>query len=362
MPPLSLEQVLARSMRLPSQRARQTPLSNALRGPGATRQPAASSALPSHVVHAQTLQLFERFEAEDEKRTEGRLFVHASPQMVQTSNDLLQFLRTAKRMRHWEEGLRVFAGATGVPEEVLEWRWPPADPAITSSTSVADSTWKGLVLPTSEHLCILMDACAAAGRWRSVVGVAQYYGTRCGEESLVHAVTLITREQQAPAELATILQRTGANHDQGADTENMPGWAAGLHFLAHLACPGGVLPVAAYNVVLTACENAREWQAALQVVRSMGSNPLQGWRHDEEGEETNNEAEKFAPRATAPSPDVVSYAILMAVLEQSGRERVATAVLNRLPPVEREEITASYAALIYVWSTQLYHDRRRRRQ
>lgn len=62
------------------------------------------------------------------------------------------------------------------------------------------------------------------------------------------------------------------------------------------------------------------------------------------------------------SPNVVSYAVLIATLEEAGRNDLARRVLSLLPPLERDEITASYAALIYVWANQAAHSHNHNRR
>jgi len=66
------------------------------------------------------------------------------------------------------------------------------------------------------------------------------------------------------------------------------------------------------------------------------------------------------PAATPPSPDALSYATLIATLEQAGQDRTASQVLNRLPPLEKEVITATYVALIHVWASQVAQRNRKR--
>ncbi|EPY23842.1 hypothetical protein STCU_07428 [Strigomonas culicis] len=96
----------------------------------------------------------------------------------------------------------------------------------------------------------------------------------------------------------------------------------------------------------------------------MGPSPLREWRSAAEAPAEPGAAEASPAAAEElsqpPSPDVVSYATLIATLEQAGKDKIASEVLNRLPPLEKEEITASYAALIHVWSKQIYKKQNRR--
>ncbi|EPY34890.1 hypothetical protein AGDE_07746 [Angomonas deanei] len=258
----------------------------------------------------------------------------ASHTLVNNGLDLLTHLEAAKRMQTWQDALSLFTQSTNttVRRSGADWEWSRTSPTATG------------IVPREEHLCVLLDTLAAGEQWDLIRGIGHYYGKSL-PPVLTHVVRLLA--YYAPVE--------GETEEQLAQAR----CTAAYDYLTHCKVPPPDRPVEAYTECLAACERANDWQGALRIVRSMGPNPLQGWRSAEEGEgeaTTSEPVDGLAP----PSPNVVSYATLIAVLEQCGKDKIAAEVLLRLPSLEQAEITASYAALIHVWSKQIYSKQQRR--
>ncbi|KAG5507585.1 hypothetical protein JKF63_06534 [Porcisia hertigi] len=410
MPPLTLEQVLARSMRLPRQRARQVSRlynnreSNGLGG-GLERAPLnctgqsldgsnlpSSSGIASMMGHHhvgkrgnagpssvaataanKNRNFFELIEREDARRQAGRLSLHTSGHLIRNSADLATYLKMAQRTGDWEGGLRAFAEATALPSvmAMLAASDASATTPILSTSSQPALSGCG-ISPTAVHITAVLDMCAKAEKWDLAEKLGAFFAPAY-PDVFYRLVELMARRQSSDTEAGDC------------------GWRAAFAYLTtRCPLPAAEISVEAFNVCLRGCEAALDWRGALEVVRAMGPNPLQGWRvAEEEGGESDSTATEVlhsgvatisdptegnamsssppnasvppAPSlSTPPSPNVVSYATLIATLEQSGKEGIASEVLNRLPAVEKEEITASYAALIMVWSNQILHRKRQR--
>ncbi|RNF22378.1 uncharacterized protein Tco025E_03268 [Trypanosoma conorhini] len=356
MTPLTLEQVLARSMRLPRKHMK----------PAATRI-ANTPALGTPIAPETSLglgdksvaKLFSLIEKEEETLTAGRPSIHSSHNLIRNSQDLLTYLNTARRMHAWEDALLSFAEAT----KMLLIKKTEGHDGVSLTLGEGDDggvEGGGGVTANVAHLAVLLDTCAGAKQWGLVEQLGEIFRKQ-SPQTLVDAVSLL------------------ANTKKEHVGEGLHGWELALHFL-QTRIPPEERPVEAYNACVTACEATLEWEGALAIVRSMGPNPLQsldaavaanesdadaasaGSIPEEAPPSAHTEAEEETALATShpPTPDVVTYATLISVLEQSGKDALASEVLQRLPPVEKEEITATYAALIHVWAEQKSHHRRRR--
>lgn len=420
MPPLTLEQVLARSMRLPKSRAKRTaaaalfaPARSGLLPPSSSPSTngggGAGAAAEAVRKRQQTLSFFDLVEREDDARTAGRLAISpSSPHLVRNSADLLALLTATRRLRAWEDGLSAFASASGLTGALAPLLATPAVSSGSSSGNTIDNSGisgssgssgavpaDGTVNPTADHVLVLLDTLAAGEQWPLMLRLAEFFGQQF-PDAIVRAVTAVVQAReaddinsningstaaatttaaappggQAPPRVPRALADAIAALSSGDDNrDGTTGYDAALRFLSHTTVAPGQVPVGCYNAILAGCEEARDWRAALRVVRAMGPNPLQGWSCPQEGEgvEAVPSAASSSPSSLEdsgasqpPPPDVVSYATLIAALEQGGQDAIAAQVLGRLPPVEKEEITASYAALIYVWSNQVYNKSRRR--
>ncbi|CCW61237.1 unnamed protein product [Phytomonas sp. EM1] len=226
------------------------------------------------------------------------------------------------------------------------------------------------------------------------------------EEVGVPKTTLHNHLGDQPSSQGTVATKNGVE---------VRGWQVACYYLTRQLCfQLHCVPVEAFNVILSSCRSDGDWIASMAVVRCMGPNPLQYWqsvreyaaisRHSDEVKETKSvlASDWFCPFSTpaqqqvpteshmtlipnrnvetsgaaathraasaecnavestfaAPSPDVVSYATLIVTLEQAGEFHLATEVLNRLPPLEKNKITASYVSLIGVWSSQVCNRKR----
>ncbi|KAG5481658.1 hypothetical protein CUR178_07011 [Leishmania enriettii] len=420
MPPLTLEQVLARSMRLPRKRAQQhvsrlykrhesaelggstewtpsTAKGSSLVGPAlpcngsiaammggrhaGKRGGAYGSSSTATVASAERLNFFELVEREDAQRQAGRLSIHSSGLLVRNSTDLTTYLKAAQRTGDWEGGLRAFCEATALPtltailaaseasaDAAASTRRTPVSPTLPPPSAPSGSG----VNPNVTQITAVLEMCAEAEKWDLLEKIGVFFAPAY-PDAFSRAVELLAQRPSSGA---------GAG---------VCGWRAAFAYLTtRCPVPAADISVEAFNVCLRGCEAALDWRGAMEVVRAMGPNPLQGWRAAEEevdesdrtaaeasiscsgaaSDTTDADVQSSSPptasaspalsMSTPPSPNVVSYATLIATLEQAGKERLASAVLNRLPAVEKEEITASYAALIMVWSNQILHKRRRR--
>lgn len=426
MPPLTLEQVLARSMRLPRSRPQRhvTKLFQESRSigdnnynsnsssrsntGGAFTDPLTSlsfdgsSSPPRRGAHPppvssdrqERLNFFDLMDRDEAARQTGRLSIHRSDTLVRNSTDLTTFLNAARQTGDWEDGLRAFAQATALPAfTALLQPFSPSPPTAAPTSSVYGSSALSSppppppspslltgINPNLGHVMTLLDMFAEARRYDLVERVGAFFAPAF-PEALTHTVELLVTRAAAEAPTAVA---AAASSSASSST----GWRAGFEYLTQrCALPAAEVPAEAFNVCLRGCEATKDWRGALKVVRAMGPNPLQGWtapKEEEEGENTSTAASASAggggesgeantsdvppsdsPGAAnsvsiPPAPNVVSYATLIATLEQAGKDHVASAVLNRLPALEKEEITASYAALIVVWSNQVQHKHRRR--
>ncbi|KAI5690978.1 hypothetical protein MNV84_02535 [Leishmania braziliensis] len=420
MPPLTLEQVLARSMRLPPQRAQQqvarlykrhesAELAGSLGEATSTAMGSSSvgSAVPSssriaammggrHVAkrgsalrsgvsttaaNKEKLDFFELMEREDAQRRASHLSIHSSGHLVRNSADLTAYLKAAQRTGDWEGGLQAFAEATALPAVAAILTASEASAAAVAASTTGTSIFSTSpppapsgsgVNPNMVQISAILEMCASAEKWDLVEKISAFFAPAY-PDAFSRAVELLARRPSS---------------DSSAGER---GWRSAFAYLTtRCPLPAAEISVEAFNVCLRACEAELDWRGALEVVRAMGPNPLQGWwAAEEESDKVGTAAVEASvsrlgttsdlteadtlssslstastpsvpPMSTPPSPNVVSYATLISTLEQGGKESLASAVLNRLPAVEKEEITASYAALIMVWSNQILYKRRRR--
>ncbi|RNF05491.1 hypothetical protein TraAM80_04531 [Trypanosoma rangeli] len=356
MPLLTLEQVLARSMRLPRKHMKPTavPIAN-------------TQALGTSISSETSLgrndksvaKLFSLIEKDEETMTAGRPSIHQSHNLIRNSQDLLTYLNTAKRMRAWEDALLAFAEATKM---LLIKQTEGRNGVSLILREGADRGVEGGegVTANVAHLAVLLHTCAEAKQWDLVQQIGEIFRKQ-SPQTLIDAVSLL------------------ANTKKEDVSEGFHGRELALHFL-QTRIPPGEQPVEAYNVCVAACEATLDWEGALTIVRFMGPNVFQnigstvvssekavdvtsvGSTPEEVPSSVHAELKEESALSTfhPPTPDVVTYATLISVLEQSGKDALASEILQRLPPLEKEEITATYAALIHVWAEQKYRHHRRR--
>ncbi|CBH16615.1 hypothetical protein, conserved [Trypanosoma brucei gambiense DAL972] len=358
MPPLTLEQVLARSMRLP-RRIGTKFAGGASSGESLGVSPKFGVGKAAHGGD-DVSSLFSLLEKRDEAVAAGRPSIHQSNNLIRNGQDLLAYLQVAKRMRAWEDALKSFSDVTRILKVSQLDEQGTVFLSLQQNDPSTCSGDKGTgVTANVAHITVLLETCARAGQWHLVEQLGEIFRGHT-PKVLTDAVALL------------------ANTRRDDVVDGHYGWQRAIQFIRD-RIPLEEQPVEAYNACLSACEKALDWEGALAVVRLMGPNPLQKLDMNslqlatlpssapacealtEVGtpvavDESQEDAE--IPKLQPPQPNVVTYATLLSVLDQSGKERLAREVLQRLPALEREEITAAYAALIHVWSEQKYRQRR----
>lgn len=427
MPPLTLEQVLARSMRLPRQRAgrhvsklyQRSSERPSGRGNGLQQSMTSTFSSPNRAssfttsttglmnargtahrdpvrqTQQEKLHFLQLMEKEEADQRAHHLFIHRSTHLVQNGIDLSTHLRAAQQTGDWEAALQTFVDATQLPfflhpsqsfGKLPEASMFTAEAAATSPGGTRSSTSNHSantappsssppqphftptgVNPTDEQLNLLISTCAKSEQWCLAERIAAYFA-RTHPGAILHFIELLSQTTVGSVSIR--------------EMQEMPrnGWqTAYLYLRHHLPISPSLVPVEAYNICLRGCEDAKDWRRAIEIIQAMGPNPLQGWNPtlDDANSLAKTSLSTDAVAVTAadgngtaaaspsplphpPSPNVVSYATLIATLEQAGKDAIAAKVLSRLPPIEKEEITASYAALILVWSDQVLHRHRRR--
>ncbi|KAG8346226.1 hypothetical protein ERJ75_000940200 [Trypanosoma vivax] len=369
MPPLTLEQVLARSMRLPRRgRQNSSPLAA-----GTLLSDASPLAAPGSADHSSSAlsKFHSLLEKKEETLASGRLSIHQSNNLIKNSQDLLAYLQTSRQMRAWEDALHHFCTVT---KSLVVKQLDNGNPCLSLSQQTGGGTMgvssgnHGYVTASVAHVTVLMNTLASARKWDLVEQLGEIY-RRHGPDVLLDTVTLL------------------ANTTEADVTTGVYGWRRAIRFLK-TRIPLEEQSVEVYNACLTTCERTLDWEGAFSVVRSMGPNPIkqlkvnvsrfpttssdvlvkaasaEEYPSTEEGNllspatEEHEDDVVLAPQP--PSPNVVTYATLISILDQCGKESLACEVLQCLPALEKEEITAAYAALIHVWSEQKYRRYNRR--
>lgn len=283
-------------------------------------------------------------------------------------------------------------------------------PSFSSRGTAAGIQRKG---PEDALLTLLLSHCEGAGRLTAVEQIGTYYGWRY-PSVLTRAVEILLTHKYLPPRYPNFCEiihsgsfvagkdfqegkKNPASND-GKDgeftgttvttkiySEKNKSWqVAIMEVLARSSIPPGSISVDVFNHILSLCEVRKDCLGALYVVQSMGPNPLQvlpvasvdvprsfyssassetlkSFVEEEEEKRLPSSSSSLSyerpspfPWASSPvPPNVVSYASLIAALEQAGANRFASYIVSLLPPQEKKEITASYAALIYLWSQQV---------
>eukprot|EP00796_Vickermania_ingenoplastis_P001614 gene1614-984_t len=303
-----------------------------------------------------------------------------STQWAHNNNtDLYSFLRTAHRMHTWEEGIDAFCRVARdtLPPQLLDLlRSSTIPPGARDKEEEERKSFSMMQV----HLHLVLTLCADARKWDAVTAIGIYFA-RAHPSLLVRATELLVDNRFLPQRTPlspTLVVKKGCGSPWQVEV---------LQWLASTALPPPEIPVDVFNVVLARCEATRDAAGALYILRSMGPNPLSDLTWDSirlqaapDGEHKENGSGKpptadawdggpsvipvtpFSwPLTPVVAPNVVSYATFIAVLEQCGMSRAASHVVGLLPLRERQEITASYAALIYLWSQQVLSKNRRSR-
>jgi pentatricopeptide repeat protein len=307
---LTLEQVLARALRLPSKRVNKAlfqPGSTAKAGSGASHR-SSSTSDPKEM-----LELMRRIEVADDLRAHHHLKISTKAAsgdhegssagsflMIRNNQDLLSHLNAAKRMGTWEDALSLFAEGK----------------KMTTIT------------PNVAHLRVLADTLCSARKTSALVALLNDPAAGSAEDrqvTLAHATSTVCKQA---------------------------GWEAGLEALQIARTE--IQTTDAFNEVIAACSRTGNWESCLRIVHSMGPSIIS--KPDDES--TEHEAPTGSPpidklqRTKPPSPDAVSFAALVSVLQETNRQEEAKEILLKLPAGMREIILTSTVALIHVWSEQ----------
>lgn len=375
MPPLTLEQVLAQSMRRPSPKqlpgalrkgiVGSTPNSSTPQRPSPpaapTQPPTLSTATPLHPVRMPSrddiLRGLRRTQREEEQRSvdlfaasrkRREALSHAPHTSAigsswrQDAASLTSLLRAALSMHAWEEGIQAFCSAvSSLPSTLVQRLLSTPTVAVTEPVEGPTNT----VTATQEQVELLLALCVGAGKVEAVEAIGSFFGRRTPAILLqaVEALLGFEKYQATTAEAPTFQERI-------------------LEYLAHSGIPANEIPIDVFHVLLTKCEEQKDCCGALYIVQSMGANPLS--KIEFTPKQPVNEAklrQPFSQWALEPvKPNVVSYARLIAAMEQSGESKFASYIVSLLPPAEKSEITASYAALIFLWSQQVLTNHRKK--
>ena len=211
MAPLTLEQVIARSMRLPTKRASRS-LFESTAGGGS-----AAVGVPATPQQAKELGRFmERMEAAEEAALRDRPVIRSvSSSGVRNSQDLLTFLHSSRSMGAWQDAL-----------------------------AMVESAAKHITLNVA-HFGVVIDTCAEAKKWDCVA-------------ELIRSKACVKLNHEAPVRRAVELLCAHAD------------WEQGLQLL--LSLPPAQRYEGAYHEVLGCCQRALNWEGALSIVAGMKEN------------------------------------------------------------------------------------------
>jgi hypothetical protein len=292
---LTLEQVLARSMRMSRKRPPRStifsPLETRLSGGASSKGPASlSQSMPAP-----------RSDDDDiigggSPRLKGEYLRPAvGGLLVKNSHDLLTSLQTVKRMGDWITAIECFQQATAVVN----------------------------ITPNVAHIHTLLDTLIDAEQHEIVERFADQ----------------IVASHASPGPVFDARGSGGVLEYIAEKYAVKRGPVAALSFVERHR---NLVSAAAFASCVRACEKDMQWERAIMIVSSMRDNVLVSCAKDYYG----------------PAPDAVCYASLMAVIEQSGRTAMASELLSKLPGPEKEAITASYAALVHVWAERVSRRKR----
>jgi len=342
MAPLTLEQVLARSLRLPTKRINKSLF-----------QPKHGGQIASALSTKQVLRdeerktardMMLRMEALEDSRLEDRPRFPTMPRtathhgsLVRNSQDLLTHLQASKKMGNWEDALDVFSQCHTCG-----------------------------ITPNIAHITVLSDALFQAHQFGALQTLLES----------PQAGTLDARREVTTHVIRRMVIALG--------------WEKGLHLLSNL--PSDLVTTESYNEVVAACSRLGNWKDCIRVIADMGLNDLSPTPIPPSSssslsstlttpspssvspevissalpptelfdvlcasrlnQSATTSAEVRERRENLPSPDAVTWASLVSVLQESGKQDLALHVLLRLPPRTRELILTSTVALIHVWSKQ----------
>lgn len=181
---------------------------------------------------------------------------------------------------------------------------------------------KNDLVHNSQDLNAILRGSSSIGDW---VGALEIYNQQRQLSPTNIASIVCTCSTFGPTEIAERIALSESLRSAECLTLIVKGLTAAQSW--HLAlkvvqCAPEVPPPALLNC-LEALNGGRRWEESLQLVQHFGQrNPL----------------------------DSSAYALLLSVLENCGKAELSQKVLDGLQPQERDQIMASYAALITTWS------------
>ncbi|CUG88444.1 Hypothetical protein, putative [Bodo saltans] len=312
---LTLEQVLARALRLPNKRVNKAlfqPANTAKSGGGGGASQRSGNSDPKEM-----LDLMRRIEVADDLRARDRLKISpqkasvagghdsasASSQLfIRNNQDLLSHLNAAKRLGSWEDALSLFA----------------------------EGKMMSTVTPNVAHLRVLADNLCSARKASALVALLNDPTTGNTDDvqaTLAHATSMVCKQS---------------------------GWEAGLELVQQARVD--IQTTDAFNECIAACSRTGNWESCLSIVRSMGPSIISSSRDDsaniDEAPSGSPPVSNALQQKLPPSPDAVSFAALVSVLQETNHQDAAKEILMKLPAGMREIILTSTVALIHVWSEQ----------
>jgi hypothetical protein len=368
MAPPTLEQVLTRSMRIPASRAaRVLKRMTAVPLPAVAAQnvpsifpPPPARAAASGVDGRAGPPTGSRAEADlrkEERQSREDEYVKPMRPTRNYSQDLATYLYAARSVGDWEGAAIAFAAAmhedpTFVPtsaqtaaligvvadEGMLEAVERPLMAALVDRS-------RSYHLRSDHHVSNgeaveaphdAPDPLAAAAS--AVEHVAAVVDARHAPPSPPASTASSTSEARiSNVSIARTRRAVSATHEAAVHLMNCYAsaeqWLPALRLLAQakLASPDGFVPVETYNAALGACEHSDQWYQALRIYSDMAASP-------------------------ESKPNAVTYAMLLAVMESSGRPDEGRELSAQMPPQEADDVLASYSALVHTWSAR--HARR----
>ena len=322
-PGLTLEQLLARTLQLPRNRAAQALNAAAPKAkppahapplppppPGAPGAPPPPPPPPAAATVAPKPLGLSRLMAE--APTGNRLFLRStkvpsaaymepSPQpLSSTVADFATTLRTAGALGDWAAALAAFARVT-----------------------------KDALIPPAPLLGQLVALCARHGEFDAAMAALD--GARKGWQERAHHRKVIREHTAADDADAPRPRHVQPEEIESVDVvilEHLARselWEAALAMFERLPTRN----TATYNAVVCACERGGQWEKGLALLAEMDA--------------------KVAAGDAACAPNAITFAALMAALEQAGQADAAKALLGRMPRKASQEVMSSYAELINVW-------------
>lgn len=205
MAPLTLEQVIARSMRLSTKRA-----SRALFEP--TKAAPSPSATGTPQQAKELGRFMERMEAAEEEKLKDRPVIRAASNTVRNSQDLLTYLQSTRSMGAWADALTAIQRASA---------------HVTLNVA---------------HLGVVIDTCANAKQWDAI-------------RKIVQSEDCARLKHDAPLRRAVELY---CNHLS---------WEEGLALIQ--SCPAEQRHESAYHECIAQCQKLNCWEGAMSIVAGM---------------------------------------------------------------------------------------------